>query len=495
MRRYHMVFEMLLILSIIDFTLAAPVLVQEKRQLYVDVVQIPKDVRTLLRKRVGEDDLAKLAEEYLETGGKPIESSDTHAPSGSAPQGLDHGPTTNVAQAPPPNLAPSTSNPDSLMKLPSQSWEASMPGGTFKEPWNYGYSSQGGHWHNPLDPMSIPGSPGHGSDNKWTWNNEYLSQDDHWHNPLDPMSIPGSPGHGPNNKWTWAKAPKSNPNPNPMPSTDPNPNFDWDHWRNMESPPRQKATWPNVPKSKQIWIPKPSPDADPDFDWKYWMTMESPPRQKPAPPKEFGLAPAYLYPSPSTESDKETDYDLDLENPLALAPPPRPAMPKPGPSNPSLSTELDSDRNLMAANRPLSSLSSTEFASDHDNVNPPSPPPRIYSQSDPGSSPLSYSPRPTRIYSYSDAGSPNEPASPDAELRKLPEEGMLIGPPPSPASTDPDVQFDHQSSSTAPGAQPVNPEAQDLAYSLKGKGKVLRRVSSTARDVGNAAGEGVAAAC
>ena len=79
MRRYHMVFEMLVILSIIDFTLAAPVLVQEKRQLYVDVVQIPKDVRTLLRKRVGEDDLAKLAEEYLETGGKPIESSDTHA--------------------------------------------------------------------------------------------------------------------------------------------------------------------------------------------------------------------------------------------------------------------------------------------------------------------------------------------------------------------------------------------------------------------------------
>ena len=226
--------------------------------------------------------------------------------------------------------------------------------------------------------------------------------------------------------------------------------------------------------------------------------MESPPRQKPAPPKEFGLPPEYLYPSPSTESDKETvyDWDLDSEDPLALAPEPRPAMLKPGPSNPSLSTELDSDRNLMAANRPLSSQSSTEFDPDHDNVYPPSPPPRIYSQSDPGSSPLSYSPRPTRIYSYSDAGSPNEPASPDAELRKLPEEGMLVGPPPSPASTDdPDLQFDDQSSSTAPGAQPVYLEAQDLAYSLKGKGKVLRRVSSTARDVGNAAEEGVAAAC
>ncbi|KAI0283723.1 hypothetical protein BGY98DRAFT_1093809 [Russula aff. rugulosa BPL654] len=435
MRRYHIVFEMLLILSIIDFTLAAPVLVQEKRQLYVDVVQIPKDVRTLLKKRVGEDDLAKLAEEYLETGGKPIESSDTHAPSGSAPQGPDHGPTTNVAQAPLPNLAPSTSNPDSLMKPPSQSWEASMPGGTFKEPWNYGYSSQGGHWHNPLDPMSIPGSPGHGSDNKWTWNNEYLSQDDHWHNPLDPMSIPGSPGHGSDNKWTWAKAPKSNPNPNPMPSTEPDPNFDWDHWRNVESPPRQTATWSNVPKSKPIWIPKPSADADPDFDWKYWMTMESPPRQKPAP---------------------------------------RPAMPKPGPLNPSLSTELDSDRNLMAANRPQSSQSqsSTEVFTIV-----------LLTTTD-------------KDLPYSDAGSPNEPASPDADWRKLPEGGMLVGPPPSPAATDdPDLQFDHQSSSTAPGVQPVVLDAQDLAYTLKGKGKVLRRVSSTARDVGNAAEERVAAAC
>ena len=39
------------ILSIIDFALAAPVLVQEKRQACVDVVHIPKDVISVLGKR------------------------------------------------------------------------------------------------------------------------------------------------------------------------------------------------------------------------------------------------------------------------------------------------------------------------------------------------------------------------------------------------------------------------------------------------------------
>ena len=44
MRRYDLVFGILLILSIIDrdFALAAPVLVQEKRQAGVDVLHIPK---------------------------------------------------------------------------------------------------------------------------------------------------------------------------------------------------------------------------------------------------------------------------------------------------------------------------------------------------------------------------------------------------------------------------------------------------------------------
>ncbi len=93
MLRYHIlvVFGIFLILSIINFALTAPVLVQRKRPAYVDMVDIPKDV---ILKR-GDGDMAKLAEEYFETWGKPIESSDTHSSSSTAP-----------------NPASSTTNPD-----------------------------------------------------------------------------------------------------------------------------------------------------------------------------------------------------------------------------------------------------------------------------------------------------------------------------------------------------------------------------------------------
>lgn len=51
MRRYHLVTLILLLISAIDFALAAPVLVQEKRQAPVDVAGTPKDVTTVLEKR------------------------------------------------------------------------------------------------------------------------------------------------------------------------------------------------------------------------------------------------------------------------------------------------------------------------------------------------------------------------------------------------------------------------------------------------------------
>jgi hypothetical protein len=60
-----MVTGILLILSIIDFALTAPVLAHEKRQARVEVVHIPKDVTTVLGKRWGEV-LEKLGEEYFE---------------------------------------------------------------------------------------------------------------------------------------------------------------------------------------------------------------------------------------------------------------------------------------------------------------------------------------------------------------------------------------------------------------------------------------------
>jgi len=100
MRRYDIITGILLILSTIDFTLAAPatVLVQDKRQARVKVVHMPKDV-TAVGKRWDEE-LEKLGEKYFKTG--------THSSSSSATSGPDHG-STNVVQ--PPARNPANPNP------------------------------------------------------------------------------------------------------------------------------------------------------------------------------------------------------------------------------------------------------------------------------------------------------------------------------------------------------------------------------------------------
>jgi hypothetical protein len=84
MRRYDVVSGIIFIIFIIDSALAAPVLVQEKRQARVDVVHMPKDVITVLGKRVNEE-LEKLLEAYFKRMGEPLKSSDAHASSSSAP--------------------------------------------------------------------------------------------------------------------------------------------------------------------------------------------------------------------------------------------------------------------------------------------------------------------------------------------------------------------------------------------------------------------------
>ena len=82
MRRYDIVSGILFIFSIIDFALAAPVLVQEKRQGGVDALDIPKDVITVFGKR-GDEELARLLDQHLNAIGNPAESSDAHAWTGS----------------------------------------------------------------------------------------------------------------------------------------------------------------------------------------------------------------------------------------------------------------------------------------------------------------------------------------------------------------------------------------------------------------------------
>jgi hypothetical protein len=118
MRRYDIVTGILLILSTIDFTLAAPVLVQGN-QARVDVVHVPKDLTTMLGKRLGEE-LEKLGEEYFTTSGKAVDSSGTLSSSSSASLGPGHGPTS-------PNQASLTANPP-LMESPCSPSTSSMQG-------------------------------------------------------------------------------------------------------------------------------------------------------------------------------------------------------------------------------------------------------------------------------------------------------------------------------------------------------------------------------
>ena len=128
MRRHDVASGILLILSIVVFALAAPVIVQEKRQECADVVHISKDVITVLGKR-GDEELEKLAAEYFKTFEKPIDASDAHALSSSAPPGPDHG-STNAVQELGPNPA---SNPGLLIE-PSSTTSVQ---GALGEPWSH----------------------------------------------------------------------------------------------------------------------------------------------------------------------------------------------------------------------------------------------------------------------------------------------------------------------------------------------------------------------
>ena len=127
MRRYNIVVSgILLIFFINNFAFAAPVSAQEKHQVRVDMVHIPKDVITVVEKR-GNEELEKLLDQYFKAIGKPAESSDAHASSSSAAPGPVHG-STSVIQAPPPNPASSIANPKPLMRPSGPSAAAPVQG-------------------------------------------------------------------------------------------------------------------------------------------------------------------------------------------------------------------------------------------------------------------------------------------------------------------------------------------------------------------------------
>ena len=211
MRRYDIISGILLILSTIDFALPAPLSVQEKRQERVDVVHIPKDVITVLGKHWDEE-LEKLGEEYLKTGGKPVDSSDSTFSWSSAPPGPDHG-STNVVQLPTPNPASSTANPDPLMELSSYSSSTSPRQGLWAR----------GNYFGMLNEL-------------WSYIRDGLRSH-----------------YGSDNELTWA---------HPHPSADPD--FDWNSWMNAEDPPPRPPPLEEVGQASG-YAPSP-PEHEPEHE-------------------------------------------------------------------------------------------------------------------------------------------------------------------------------------------------------------------------------------
>ena len=322
MRRYGIVSRILFILSIIDFALAAPVLVQGKRQARIDVVHRPKIMMTALSKRGWEPgELEKLVDDIFNTGIKPIDSSDGHAPPSSVPPGPDHG-STNVEQRPGPNPAPSTANPALLNELPSPSSVQGAWGDPLSEEGQWSFKGDDGSYG---PPYHRPWSPEYSSDHELT---EAHAQH------LNPNPEPKDDSYTDWNYWTRPPLLKPlSPTPEefsqahenqvehvqqPNPGSSADSDFDWNHWQNHEDPP------PMGPGSS----------ADSDFDWNHWQNHEDPP-----PPRPVSSKPPNPKPSKKLglKLKKWANRWKILINKLR----PRPSSSNPGPPNPLSPTEVD----------------------------------------------------------------------------------------------------------------------------------------------------------
>jgi hypothetical protein len=214
MRRYGPISGILLILSIVDFALAAPALVQEKRQASVVVSHTPKDVITVLGKRWNELELLETQwKKYFDDLGHLEESSSsssspaTHSSSSSAPSSPDHG-STNVAQAPQPNPASPDHGSTNVAQAPQPN--PASPTANLHQ-WDDVYSYKGNDGsHGPLytPTSSAYASSGYGSDqefakahapepnsNPWSSTDSDSSTDPDfdWNDPLAPPPRPASP--------------------------------------------------------------------------------------------------------------------------------------------------------------------------------------------------------------------------------------------------------------------------------------------------------------
>ena len=261
MRRHNIIFGIFLILSTFAFALAAPVLVQEKRN-----VHIPKDKITVLGKRGGkEEDLQELMDgldRHFMLSPKQAESSDIHALSSSAPAGPSHGSMDDV-QAPDKNRRPSL-DPNSPSFFPSQPEHPKLQSSNELGQVN---EDQVAHMQRPNpSPYNtrLPTQPGPAY---WVvtapsrylgWQERHVQQPNSgtWPNPgtwnpghYDPR-LPTQPGYGvataPSPGVWWLNAHVQRPNPRPWNTGPPNPTRPTGPGYMVATAPSQNSRWPNA---------------------------------------------------------------------------------------------------------------------------------------------------------------------------------------------------------------------------------------------------------
>lgn len=164
MSRYKIVPLILLILSVINFALAVPVLIPEGEKVPVDVAHVPKDTITVLGKRGLGDDLGKLDKLFGNFGkwwGEDPESSTLYPPLSSEPLESNHGSGSMQEHAPPMNPESSTESnwyPGPLAPHSPTHSTASSSGSDYGDEWLPGIEESDSGDHKPMR-ISEPNNP------------------------------------------------------------------------------------------------------------------------------------------------------------------------------------------------------------------------------------------------------------------------------------------------------------------------------------------------
>jgi hypothetical protein len=224
MRPYDIFSGILLLLSMTNFALPAPVSVQENGQALVNVVHRPKSVITVLGKR-----MEHILEAMLKNHFGPLEildnseSSASYTLSGSSQSEHNQG-LTNVWRPLSPNTASSMSNPNPLMKHSSSVPNLLAPPS----------------WGNRIEEMPV-------GDSKPRPSYE-VGDGSHW-----TENTPSSSGYESDQEFTEAH--RQQPN-HPLPSADSvsptDSDLDLNHWTNSDNPPpAPELTYPKHQSSSK----------------------------------------------------------------------------------------------------------------------------------------------------------------------------------------------------------------------------------------------------